>query len=146
MIASWPQQRPRMIPVGQDRKSILLLPSTTQDNFFAWDYNDPRFRRWQLGDEDPLTQLARSTLATDDNANPGVDVMATTSGRSKTSGKMRGREEVEDTEQPSGTAELSRNRKGKGKQKDAVHHIPAMTSSEIDASGGGSTPVDMNDE
>jgi hypothetical protein len=72
--------------------------------------------------------------------------METASERSKTSGKMRGREEVEDTEQPSGTAELSRNRRGQGKQKDAAHHIPAMTSPGTDASGGGSTPVNMNDE
>ena len=50
------------------------------------------------------------------------------------------------TQQRSSTTELSRNRRGKGKQKDAAHHIPAMTSPGTDASGGGSTPVNMNDE
>ena len=52
----------------------------------------------------------------------------------------------EGTEQQSSTTELSRNRRGQGKQKDAAHHIPAMTSPGTDASGGGSTPVNMNDE
>jgi hypothetical protein len=135
-----------MIPVGQDQRSILFLPRTTRDNFFAWDYNDPRFRRWQLGDENPLTQLARSTLTTDDDANPGADAMETASERSKTSGKGRGREEDEGTEQQSSTTEPSRTRKGKGKQRDAAHHTPAMTSPGTDASGGESTPVNMNDE
>ena len=145
-IASWPQNRPRMIPVGQDQRSILFLPTTTRDNFFAWDYNDPRFRRWQLDEENPLTQLARSTLTTDDDANPGVDAMETASERSKTSGKGRGREEDEGTEQQPSTTELSRNRRGKDRQKDAAHHIPATTSPGTDASGGGSTPVNMDDE
>jgi hypothetical protein len=145
-IASWSQNRPRMIPVGQDQRSILFLPRTTRDNFFAWDYNDPRFRRWQLGDENPLTQLARSTLTTDDDANPGADAMETASERSKTSGKGRGREEDEGTDQQSSTTEPSRTRKGKGKQRDAAHHTPAMTSPGTDASGGESTPVNMNDE
>jgi hypothetical protein len=87
--AMFKQNRPRMIPVGQDQNSILFMPSCTQTNVFTWDFNNILFRRWQLDGENPLDQLARSALTTG-NPMTSLDVQ-----RAKTSGKTRSREENE---------------------------------------------------
>ena len=50
----------RMIPVGTKNTSILFIPRTTTESFLTWDFNDPRFRQWQLDCPDPLERLKQS--------------------------------------------------------------------------------------
>jgi hypothetical protein len=52
--------RPRMIPVGTKNTSILFIPRTTTESFLTWDFNDFRFRQWQLDGPDPLERLKQS--------------------------------------------------------------------------------------
>ncbi len=76
-----PQHRPRFIPIGQDRTSILVIPQTTQYSFLAWDYDDSRFRHWKPVGKNPLKRLVKC---------PSQDLRAPD--RSKSSGKTRSRE------------------------------------------------------
>jgi hypothetical protein len=84
MVAAMPQHRPRFIPIGQDRTSILVIPQTTQYSFLAWNYDDSRFRHWKPVGKNSLRQLEKRS-----SKDPSA------SGRSKASGKTRAREEDE---------------------------------------------------
>jgi hypothetical protein len=54
-----------MIPVGNKSTSILFIPRTTTERFLTWDFNDPRFRQWQLDGPDPLERLRQSERGED---------------------------------------------------------------------------------
>lgn len=87
------ESRPRMIPVGRKGTSILFIPRTSQDSFLTWSYDDPRFRQWQPDGENPLERLARSVLTIENG---------TISGKQKSSGKQRSREDNEDEDKAAG--------------------------------------------
>ena len=82
MVAAMPQHRPRFVPIGQDRTSILVVPQTTQYSFLAWDYDDSRFRHWKPVGKNSLKRLEKC---------PSKDPIAPD--RSKASGKTRSRED-----------------------------------------------------
>jgi hypothetical protein len=82
-----------MIPVGRKGTSILFIPRTSQDNFLTWSYDDHRFRQWQPDGENPLERLARSVLTIENG---------TISGKQKSSGKQRSREDNEDEDKAAG--------------------------------------------
>ena len=82
MVAAMPQHRPRFIPIGQDRTSILVIPQTTQYSFLAWNYDDSRFRHWKPVGKNSLKKLEKCS---------SKDLSA--ADRSKASGNARAREE-----------------------------------------------------
>ena len=82
MVAAMPQHRPRFVPIGQDRTSILVVPQTTRYSFLAWDYDDSRFRHWKPVGKNSLKRLEK--CQSKDPSAPD---------RSKASGKTRSREE-----------------------------------------------------
>jgi len=82
MVAAMPQHRPRFVPIGQDRTSILVIPQTTQYPFLAWNYDDSRFRHWKPVGKNSLKKLEKC---------PSKDLSA--ADRSKASGNARAREE-----------------------------------------------------
>jgi hypothetical protein len=114
--------RPRMIPVGNNGTSILFIPRTTTESFLTWDFNDPRFRQWQLDGPDPLERLRQSKR--------GEDVGNRE--KNKASGTARGRDDEDST--------LEQGKRSKGQPQAGAHQLPGN-----DASGGGSTSEDMNE-
>ena len=79
--------RPRMIPVGTKNTSILFIPRTTTESFLTWDFNDPRFRQWQLDGPDPLERLKQSETREDIG----------TRDKQKASGRARDRDDEDGT-------------------------------------------------
>jgi hypothetical protein len=114
--------RPRMIPVGNNGTSILFIPRTTTESFLTWDFNDPRFRQWQLDGPDPLERLRQSKREKDVGNRE----------KNKASGTARGRDDADST--------LEQGKRSKGQPQAGAHQLPGN-----DASGGGSTSEDMNE-
>jgi hypothetical protein len=115
--------RPRMIPVGNKSTSILFIPRTTTESFLTWDFNDPRFRQWQLDGPDPLERLRQSKR--------GEDVG--TREKNKASGRTRERDDEDGT--------LAQGTRSKGPQQAGTHQLPGNDA----ASGGGSTSEGMHE-
>jgi len=114
--------RPRMIPVGNKGTSILFIPRTSTESFLTWDFNDPRFRQWQLDGPDPLERLRQSKREKDVGNRE----------KNKASGTARGRDDADST--------LEQGKRSKGQSQAGAHQLPRN-----DASGGGSTSEDMNE-
>jgi hypothetical protein len=116
--------RPRMIPVGTKNTSILFIPRTTTESFLTWDFNDPRFRQWQLDGPDPLERLKQSERREDIG----------TREKHKASGRARDRDD-EDGTSGQGT-------RSKGQPQAGAPQLPGDDA----AIGGGSTSEGMDEQ
>ena len=115
--------RPRMIPVGTKNTSILFIPRTTTESFLTWDFNDPRFRQWQLDGPDPLERLKQSKTREDIG----------TRDTQKASGRARDRDD-EDGTSGQGT-------RSKGQLQAGAPQLPGNDT----AIGGGGTSEGMDE-
>ena len=113
-----------MIPVGTKNTSILFIPRTTTESFLTWDFNDPRFRQWQLDGPDPLERLRQSER--------GEDIG--TREKHKASGRARDRD-GEDGTSEQGT-------RSKGQPQAGTLQLPGNDA----AIGGGSTSEGMDEQ
>ena len=111
------------IPVGNKSTSILFIPRTTTESFLTWDFNDPRFRQWQLDGPDPLERLRQSKRGEDLGPRE----------KNKASGRTRERDDEDGT--------LAQGTRSKGQQQAGAHQLPGNDA----ASGGGSTSEGMHE-